>query len=92
METGFASSRHVRTYWRHDDFLRLRVVAIELVDLPQQLSTANVRYENANLVQCNSLQARGHVSMNGQAKGRIFLPSSCESNEFGRSDTCSVGR
>ena len=82
MDTGFAFSRHVRTYWRHDDFLRLRVVAMELVDLRKQLSTVNTRYENANLVQCNSLQARRHVSMNGHAKGTICLPSSCEVNEL----------
>ena len=82
METGFASSRHVRTYWRHDDFLRLRVVAMELVDLREQLSTVNARYENASLVQGNSLQARGHVSMNGHGKGTIYLPSSCEVNEL----------
>ena len=82
METGFASSRHVRTYWRHDDFLRIRVVAMELVDLREQLSTVNACYENANLVPCNSLQAQGHVSMNGHAKGGICLPSSCEVNEW----------
>ena len=86
METGFASSRHGKTYWRHDDFLRLRVVAMELVDLREQLSTVNARYENANLVQCNSLQARGHVSMNGHGKAMIYLPSSCEVNGL-----CEIG-
>ena len=82
METGFASSRHVRTYRRHYDFLRLRVVAMELVDLRKQLSTVNARYENASLVQSNSLQARRHVSMNGHARGTICLPSSCKVNEL----------
>ena len=56
--------------------------AIELEDLREQLSTVNVGYWNANPVQCNGLQARGHVSMNGRAKGMIFLPSSCEGNEL----------
>ena len=56
---------------------------MELVDLRQQLSTVNVRYKNTNLFQCNSLQARGRVSMTGHAKGRTCLPSSCEGNELG---------